>query len=120
MSNKIETRTDTDRLTFIYSKFRTNLDDLVNLETRLLNDDVPTMDEVRSAIDKVMDEQLTPKGVKNGRCNVTACQKPGANYFNKSTKKYYCAECAREINWIGGRHDTMTLYGTPFLCEKED
>ena len=70
MSNKIETRTDTDRLTFVYSKFRTNLDDLVNLEIRLLNDDVPTMDEVRTAIDKVMDEQSTPKGVKNGRCNV--------------------------------------------------
>lgn len=83
MSTKIETRTDTDRLAFIYSKFETSLDYLLNLEIRMLNKDFPTMDEVRTAIDKVMDEQNTPKGLKNGRCNRTDCQKPGANYFNK-------------------------------------
>lgn len=58
MSNKTETRTDTDRLTFVYSKFQTNLDELVELETRLINDYVPTIDEVRNAIDKVMSADL--------------------------------------------------------------
>ena len=43
------------------------------------------------------------KGKKRGRCNVTACQSPGANYYNKSTKKYYCRHCADQINWPGGR-----------------
>jgi len=57
------------------------------------------------------------KGKKSGRCNVTACQKPGANYFNKSTRAYYCEDCAQEINWPGGRADCMELYGTPLLCE---
>ena len=57
------------------------------------------------------------KGASGGNCNVTACQKPGANYFNKSNRKYYCAACAREINWPGGRADTMALYGVPLLCE---
>ncbi len=61
-----------------------------------------------------------PKGKKGGKCNVTACQKPGANYYNKSTQKYYCADCAEEINWIGGRRDTMELYGVPLLCEIEE
>lgn len=58
MSNKIETRTDTDRPTFIHSKFQTNLDELVELETRLIKDYVPTIDEVRNAIDKVMSADL--------------------------------------------------------------
>lgn len=57
------------------------------------------------------------KGLKNGSCNLTACQKPGARYYNKSTRKYYCADCAREINWPGGRADCMRLYGVPLLCE---
>jgi hypothetical protein len=59
------------------------------------------------------------KGLKGGWCNVTACQKPGANYYNKSTQKYYCEDCAREINWPGGHADCMELYGTPYLCELE-
>lgn len=67
-----------------------------------------------------MNELKADKGEKNGSCNLTACQRPGANYFNKSTRKYYCAACAREINWPGGRKDCMDLYGTPLLCEKED
>ena len=58
------------------------------------------------------------KGWKGGPCNITACQKPNsAFYFNKSTRAYYCRECAREINWLGGRADCMRLFGTPYLCE---
>lgn len=38
------------------------------------------------------------KGLKGGNCNRTACQKPGAHYFNKGTDKYYCQECALLIN----------------------
>lgn len=60
------------------------------------------------------------KGKKGGRCNVTACQEPGAWYFNKSTRAYYCRDCANEINWPGGRADTMALYGVPLLCELDD
>ena len=59
------------------------------------------------------------KGIKGGNCNVTACQKPNAVYFNKSTKKYYCEHCAELINWESGRADVMQLYGTPLLCEKD-
>ena len=59
------------------------------------------------------------KGLKNGSCNVATCQKPGADWYNKSTRAYYCGECAREINWPGGRADCMALYGVPMLCEKE-
>ena len=60
------------------------------------------------------------KGVKGGNCNVTASQRPEAVYYNKSTKAYYCKSCADEINWPGGRADTMRLYGTPLLCELDD
>ncbi len=67
-----------------------------------------------------MQTDLKPdKGRKNGSCNVTACQAPGATFFNKSTRAYYCAGCAKEINWPGGRADCMALYGTPLLCEED-
>ncbi len=59
------------------------------------------------------------KGIKDGNCNVTDCQKPGATYYNKSTKKYYCKACAEMINWEGGRKDVMELYGVPLLCEPD-
>lgn len=65
----------------------------------------------------VDDTCVGSKGEKGGYCNVTACSNPNPEYFNKSTKAYYCKECAKEINWPGGRRLTMQLYGTPFLCE---
>lgn len=44
------------------------------------------------------------KGQRDGNCNVTACQKSGATWWNTSTRAYYCAHCASEINrWA--KHD---------------
>lgn len=60
------------------------------------------------------------KGIKGGRCNVTACQKPGAVFYSKSTGRYYCQSCAEQINWPGGRADVMALYGVPLLCEVDE
>ncbi|SCW95463.1 hypothetical protein [Ancylobacter rudongensis] len=38
------------------------------------------------------------KGALNGNCNLSACQRPGAAYFNTSTRAYYCRSCAESIN----------------------
>jgi hypothetical protein len=62
-------------------------------------------------------ENKPDKGDKGGSCNITACQKPGAHYLNKGNEKYYCAACAKEINWPGGWADTRRLFGTHLLCE---
>lgn len=47
-------------------------------------------------------ERLKPlkadKGQQGGSCNVTACQEPGATWFNTSTRAFYCPSCARKIN----------------------
>lgn len=49
-------------------------------------------------------QRIALKGKKDGNCNVTACQKPGATWWNASTRAYYCPHCAAEINrW--SRHD---------------
>lgn len=45
---------------------------------------------------------------KNGPCNVTTCQKPGANHWNTSTLAWYCPSCARKINEV--------VMSTPPLC----
>lgn len=83
----------------------------------LVNVLTPT-DEQREYMEALSSPRLNPdKGLRGGSCNVTACQRPGALYFNKSTCKYYCRRCADEINWPGGRADTMALYGVPLLCE---
>ncbi len=55
------------------------------------------------------------KGLLNGNCNRTACQKPGATWYNKSTRAYYCEECAHEIN-RANIADSLRLYMTPLLC----
>lgn len=58
------------------------------------------------------------KGKKGSSCNLTACQRPhSAVFYNKSTQKYYCYDCSRQINWRGGRPYVKKLYGTDYLCE---
>lgn len=31
-------------------------------------------------------------------CNRTVCKKPNALWWNTSTRRYYCEDCARRIN----------------------
>lgn len=38
------------------------------------------------------------KGVKGGNCNRTACQMPGANWYNPYTYAHYCKGCADLLN----------------------
>ncbi len=57
------------------------------------------------------------KGKLGGNCNVTACQKPGARWWNTGTRAYYCSACAREINKYCGLEPKLcfpsTLRGNP-------
>lgn len=63
---------------------------------------------------EIMIKEIEPnteiKGIFNGNCNRTACQKPHATYYNFSTKVYYCASCADMIN-NANRADAIKLYG---------
>lgn len=43
-------------------------------------------------------ELKADKGQKNGHCNRTACQAPGAVCYNKTMQAYYCVPCARLLN----------------------
>jgi len=58
------------------------------------------------------------KGEKGKNCNRTCCQKPPANWFNHSTKKYYCIECAELLNECNYA-DAQRLYGHN-LCTLEE
>jgi hypothetical protein len=49
------------------------------------------------------------KGVYGGLCNREACQKPGAVFYNSSTRAYYCPECAAKINYWSRRDDGIDL-----------
>jgi hypothetical protein len=64
-----------------------------------------------AAITKIAAEREALKGVYLGNCNVTACQSPGAVWWNTAMRKFYCRSCAKEINrpgWPLGA-DTPTL-----------
>ena len=54
------------------------------------------------------------KGKRLGSCNVTACQRHGAYWYNKVMDAWYCTECAHQINYL-------PLDDGTYLCSlKED
>lgn len=63
-----------------------------------------------------MDKDLpADKGLLNGSCNRSACLAPGATWFNHSTRRYYCRNCAMMLNranrtdaWRLFKHDLCT------------
>jgi len=59
------------------------------------------------------------KGVLNGKCNITSCQKPNsATWYNHSTRKYYCPSCARRLNNDEfNKRDAMTMFGHDLCTE---
>ena len=63
------------------------------------------------------------KGVYGKNCNVTACQQPGATWWNFVMRKYYCAECAHEINYRpldNGRYLCSPGDGTEINTHKDE
>ncbi|MBX4188234.1 MAG: hypothetical protein KW793_03830 [Candidatus Doudnabacteria bacterium] len=55
-------------------------------------------------------ESSTDKGQYMGECNRTACTDTPAEYYNHSTRMYYCETCARSINYHN-RADAMRMFG---------
>jgi hypothetical protein len=38
------------------------------------------------------------KGAFGGGCNTQTCAHSGADWYSRSSGKYYCDECARQLN----------------------
>jgi hypothetical protein len=66
-----------------------------------------------------MEETNNIKGAYNGLCNRTACQAPGAVYYNHSTEKYYCVVCADLINHAN-RYQSLRMYGHELCIKGEE
>ncbi len=62
-----------------------------------------------------MSVDLTQKGMLGGLCNRSACLAPGAGFFNRSTRRYYCEACSISINELNAA-DSLRLYGDARLC----
>ena len=54
---------------------------------------------------------LPAKGEYGGQCQHHSCSQTGADWYNRSSGKYYCDPCARAINELC-LHQAM-----PKLCE---
>lgn len=64
---------------------------------------------------------ITPEevgiGVFGGACYRRACRKSPATWFNKSTEKYYCHECAMILNDVNDTTDARRLNMVPLCVE---
>lgn len=56
------------------------------------------VESTNSSIQPVNPEMV--KGAYLGLCNRRACLQPGAEWFNHSTRKYYCHSCAKLLNEV--------------------
>lgn len=65
-------------------------------------------------------DELAGKGEKGQRCNRTACQAPGAYWYNHSTHKYYCGTCADLINDANKGDSYVRDLGHPLLTLDPD
>ncbi|UCV26761.1 hypothetical protein [Ferribacterium limneticum] len=58
------------------------------------------------------------KGEFGGSCNRSACLAPGANWYNHSTRKYYCRACAEWLNTDKfNKQDALDLWGHDLCTE---
>lgn len=61
------------------------------------------------------------KGEFGGSCNRSACLRPGANWYNHSTRKYYCESCAHWLNTDEfNKRDSMELWGHDLCTEGKE
>jgi hypothetical protein len=52
------------------------------------------------------------KGQRGGSCNRSACQAPGAIFYNHGSQSYYCHKCAADLSLDRfNRADAERLYG---------
>ncbi len=52
------------------------------------------------------------KGLEGGSCNRTACQRPGAFWWNHGSHSWYCADCAHELsNDSFNKREAMETWG---------
>ena len=58
-------------------------------------------------MNNIQDKPAALKGVFGKNCNRTACQAPGATWYNHSTRMYYCHDCALDINSYRPLNDTF-------------
>lgn len=56
------------------------------------------------------------KGDYKDICNITRCDNENAEYFNHSTRRYYCKSCAFNLNNDPyNNRDAMRLFGHDLL-----
>ena len=69
---------------------------------------------------QITKEDLPGKGEKGQRCNRSACQAPGAYWYNHSTQAYYCKTCSELINSECRNDEYVRNLGHPLLTLDPD
>lgn len=66
-----------------------------------------------------MKDQST-KGQFGKGCNRTACEEAkGADWYNFSTREFYCEECARKINYHNDK-EALAMFGHSLCLKSPD
>lgn len=81
---------------------------------KLLNHKPNVLERIKMRQAAARGEKKMPsdKGEYLGSCNRSACLKAGAVWFNHSTRRYYCEDCAHWLNTNDfNRRDALRLWG---------
>lgn len=65
-------------------------------------------------------ENKADKGHYRGSCNRTACQAPGATWYNFMTQRYYCPACGMLINDDNHPSSYEKMSGHPICVKRPD
>lgn len=90
------------------AKLNAQLEEFINKNSIQKIQDYPEFDVIE--IEKTKIEIKLQKGDYEYLCYRTICNNKKAIYYNHSTKKHYCQECADFIN-NENRKDALRLYG---------
>ena len=77
-----------------------------------------------SQLENLDREEMSDKGQENGSCNRTACQAPGARWYNHGSHAWYCGRCRRMIefdavNYRNWKRDHEPNCGHPMFETRE-
>jgi hypothetical protein len=69
--------------------------------------------------DRSKKEFPADKGFWGGSCNMSACLRPGATWYNHGSLKYYCRSCAHDLNFDSfNRVESQRIWGPgKQMCE---
>lgn len=83
-----------------------------------LTESEEALEKIDLQIEKDLLNLRSIKGVKDGVCNIETCDNKPAVYYNFSTRRWYCQECAIKLN-VANMDDALNMFGHELCIHKD-